>query len=200
MVVAGSSIYGSYLRSLPESAPPPGPVEQMWGSPAPVVVNRVFTPQSAASATLVNQKILGYQSVNGAPRDPHYLFSLGHLVVKNANDGIGYIGRDPQPGLSALDTADLVVEVRGDRACIPQQVVVDEGDKVVRVAVYYGQPNPSDGSNVANLTKCAAKPSAAHARSVLVPIALDKSLGNRTVVTFDGAKKIPVVKVNDQVR
>lgn len=197
LVVSGWSMYTSYLDSLPAPAAPPGPVEKMWGSPAPVVVNRVFTPLQAPPAGLVEQAIVGYQPVNGASRDPQYLFSLDRLTVKNANQGIGYLGHDPQPGLSALDTADLVVEVRGDRACIPQKVVVEEDNEVVRVAVYYGQPNPSDGSNAINLAHCKAKPSAAKIRPVLIPIDLADYLGKRTVVTFDGAKKIPAVKVFD---
>lgn len=195
LAVTGGSMYGSYLDSLPATLPPPGPVEQMWGSPAPVVVNRVFTALETPPVGLVRETIVGYQVVHGASRDPRYLFSLDHLAVKNAEQGIGYLGHDPGPGLSALDTADLVVEVRGDRACIPQQVVVQEDNETVRIAVYYGQPNPSDGSNAVNLAHCAAKPSAAKARSVLIPIDLTGYLESRKVVTLDGLKKIPAVKV-----
>ncbi|WP_349897444.1 hypothetical protein [Parafrigoribacterium soli] len=189
----GWSMYSTYVDSQPTPPPPPGPVEQMWGAPAPKVVNRVFTPLESPPAGLVNEKVLGYQPVNGTSRDPQYLFSLDHLIVKDASQGIGYLGHAPQAGLTALDTADLVVEVRGDSACIPQQVVVDEGDDVVRVAVYYGQPNPSDGSNAVNLAHCSANPKADKARTVLVPIDLAETLGDRKVVTFDGSKKIPVV-------
>lgn len=192
---SGWAMYSGYLDSLPRAAAPPGPVEQMWGSPAPVVVNRVFTPLESAPGTLVNQAITGYQVVNGASRDPQYLFSLGHLTVKNAKRGVGYLGHDPQPGLSALDTADLVVEVRGDPACIPQQLVVREDDKTVRIAVYYGQPNPSDGSNAVNLAHCKVTPSAAAAKAVLIPVDLATYLGDRKVVTFSGGKSIPLVKV-----
>lgn len=197
LATVGCSMYGSYLDTLPKAQRPPGPVEQMWGSPAPRVVNRVFTPLETPPAGLVSQAVVSYQVVNGGSRDPQYLFSLPHFAVKNADKGIGYLGHDPQPGLSALDTADLVVEVRGDRACIPQQVVVEEDDETVRIAVYYGQPNPSDGSNAVNLAHCAAKPSAAKARTVLVPVDLATYLGSRKVVTFDGAKKLPAVKVID---
>ncbi|MEO7122380.1 MAG: hypothetical protein ABI400_04550 [Lacisediminihabitans sp.] len=197
LAIAGWSMYSGYLESLPGAGEPPGPVEQMWGSPAPVVVNRVFTPLGNPPATLVKQAILKYQVVDGPSRDPQYLFSLGHLEVKDADKGIGYIGRNPGPGLTALDTADLVVEVRGDRACIPQEVVVNEDKDTVQIAVYYGQPNPSDGSNAVNLAHCKAKPSADKALSVLIPIDLSEQLGDRSVVTLDGGKKIPVVKVLD---
>ena len=197
LAASGWGMYSTYRDSLPANALPPGPVEQMWGSPAPVVVNRVFTPVAAPPSDLVNQPILGYQVVNGAARDPQYLFSLDHLRVKGANESVGYIGRQPQPGLAALDTADLVIEVRGDAACIPQQVVVAEDDGTVRIAVYYGQPNPTDGSNVVNLSHCKAKPSAAKAKPVLVPIDLATFLGDRAVVTYDGGKKIPLVRVID---
>lgn len=196
----GWGMYSNYRASLPGNASPPGPVEQMWGSPAPVVVNRVFSPVGAPESALVNQPILGYQPVNGGSRDPQYLFSLDHLKVTDANKSVGYIGRDPQPGLSALDTADLVVELRGDSACIPQQAVVTEDDETVRIAVYYGQPNPTDGSNAVNLSHCNAKPPAARSTPVLVPIDLATFLGDRTVVTFDGGKKIPLVQVVDALR
>jgi hypothetical protein len=197
LAACGWAMYSSYRASLPDDVRPPGPIEQMWGSPAPVVVDRVFTPVGSPPASLVKQPILGYQAVNGGSRDPQYLFSLDHLKVKNADESVGYIGRDPQPGLSALDTADLVVEVRGDAACIPQQVVVAEDDETVRIAVYYGQPNPTDGSNAVNLAHCNVKPSAAKSTPVLLPIDLATYLGDRKVVTFDSGKKIPAVHVID---
>jgi hypothetical protein len=197
LATAGWSMYSAYLDSLPKAPPPPGPVEQMWGSPAPKVVNRVFTPLETPPVGLVKEKVLGYQVVNGNSRDPRYLFSLDHFAVKGATEGIGYLGHPPQAGLVALDTADLVIEVRGDSACIPHKVVINEGDDVVKVAVYYGQPNPSDGSNAVNLAKCETKPAADKATSVLVPIDLATALGDRKVVTFDGGKKIPVVPLKE---
>lgn len=195
--MAGWSMYSGHLAGLPKSSPPPGPIERMWGQPAPQLVNRVFIPLTAVPAGLVSQPVLGYQAVNGPTRDPGYLFFLEHYAVKDAKEGVGYLGHDPQPGLSALDTADLVLQVRGDSRCIPQQVVVEEEGDVVRVAVYYGQPNPSDGSNAARLADCAAKPSKAKATSVLVPVDLETALGDRKVVTLDGAKKLHPVTVVD---
>lgn len=195
LATSGWSLYSGFLDSLPKAPPPPGPVEKMWGSPAPQVINRVFTPIESAPAGLVPQRVLGYQVVNGTSRDPRYLFSLDHFAVKGASQGIGYLGHEPQAGLVALDTADVVIEVRGDSVCIPQQVVVDENDDTVSVAVYYGQPNPSDGSNAVNLAKCKVKPSAARSTPVLVPIDLAEALGKRTLVTLDGAKKIRAVSL-----
>ena len=114
LATAGWSMYTAYLDSLPKAPPPPGLVEQMWGSPAPKVVNRVFTPLESPPAGLVKEQVLGYQVVNGNSRDPQYLFSLDHFAVKGATVGIGYLGHQPQAGLVALDTADLVIEVRGE--------------------------------------------------------------------------------------
>ena len=89
------------------------------------------------------------------------------------------------------------MDILGDD--VGDQVILeaDEGEDVVKVAVYYGQPNPSDGSNAVNLAKCKTKPAADEATSVLVPIDLATTLGDRKVVTFDGGKKIPVVPLKE---
>lgn len=190
MVLAGCSIYGNYLASQSKPPPPPGPVERMWGSPAPEVINRVFDALSAVPAGLVAQPVLRYQRVDGAFRTPGYLFTLDHYWVKDADKGIGYLGHAPNPGFAALDSADLVVELRGDSNCIPQQVLVQESEDVVRVAVYYGQPNPSDGSNAAHLDECVITPPVSGSASVLVPVDLQAPLGKRAVESLDGSKKI----------
>jgi hypothetical protein len=178
-------------------------VEKMWGTPEPQVVNRVFTPAASVQDVLISQPVLGYQPVIGSSRMPAYLFSLDDFSAIETgktggeDDPSGYIGTDPPVGFSALDTADLVVEVRGDRVCLPRQVVVLENATTVKVAVYYGQPSPADGSNAANLTKCDPKAPATKSTPVLVPIDLAAPVDGRLVTTMDGTTKIPKVKVID---
>jgi hypothetical protein len=162
------------------------PAEQMWGSPAPLVLNRVATPLLKPPATLVEAPILGFQTVDGVTRRPGYLFQLKHLSRAAATEANGLLGVTPPPGLVALDTADLVVHVAGDPRCFPQQVVVEERSGIVSVGVFYGQPNPPDGSNLAHLGDCDPTPTARDAVSLLIPLKLDDALGSRTVHTLDG--------------
>jgi hypothetical protein len=189
LVVAGASIYGQHFE-LP-SRTTSGPVNQMWGTPAPKVVNRVFVAATSAPTNLVNQKILGYQSIDGTIRDPNYLFSLANLRVKGADSGVGYVGWEPAAGMLALDSANLVVHLDGDSRCIPQEVVVVEGVDTVSIGVFYGQPNPTDGSNAVNLTNCSPKPS--KSTSVLLPVKLAAPLGARTLTALDGKTVIHAV-------
>lgn len=195
MAVASFSIYGGYLAGQPKTPPPPSPVERMWGTPAPQVINRVFESLSGVPNGLVAQRVVGYQVMDGSSRTPGYLFTLDRYQVRDANNGVGYLGQAPDPGYTALDSADLVVQVRGDKDCIPQQVVVLEDEDVVRIGVYYGQPNPTDGSNAAHLADCSAKPTGADSTSVLVPIDLADPLGKRAVQNVDGSKKIRAVEL-----
>ena len=94
---------------------PHTPVEKMWGIPAPVVVDRVVTPLSEAPVGLVDQPVLAFQGVDGTRRQPSYLFGLRKFEQKDAVEANGLVGVPPPPGLVALDTADLVVQVNGDR-------------------------------------------------------------------------------------
>ena len=167
----------------------------MWGVPAPVVVNRVVIPLNEAPVGLVDQPVLAYQAVDGTRRQPSYLFSLHELKQQNAVDTNGLVGVPPPAGLVALDTADMVVQVNGDRRCFPQQVVVREEDDVVRVGVFYGQANPSDGSNVLHVRDCDPTPEGRARVSVLVPLQLSDALGTREVQWLDGTpvKRVQVV-------
>ncbi|MHB1171173.1 MAG: hypothetical protein ACYCZY_01510 [Lacisediminihabitans sp.] len=192
LLAAAGTAYNSYLDTLPKPARSVGPVERMWGSPAPKIVNRVFTAATAAPAQLVNQPILGYQVMDGTRREPGYLFSLEAYAPSAAEFAGGYLGKDPPVGLSALDIADLVVHLRGDKNCLPQQVVLTENKDAVLIAVFYGQPNPPDGSNAAKLGACNPNPPAGQSTSLLLPVGLSAPVGDRTVKTIDGSKVIPV--------
>jgi hypothetical protein len=171
---------------------PHTPVEKMWGVPAPVVVDRVVTPLTDAPVGLVDQPVLAFQGVDGTRRQPSYLFGLRTFEQKDAVDANGLVGVPPAPGLVALDTADLVVQVNGDRRCFPHQVVVREEDDVVRIGVYYGQANPSDGTNLIHVRDCDPTPKGRAGVSALVPVKLSDALGSREVQWLDGT---PVKRV-----
>jgi hypothetical protein len=169
--------------------------EKMWGVPAPVVVNRVVMPLKEAPVGLVDQPVLAYQPVDGTRRQPSYLFALRKFTQKDAVEANGLVGVPPPPGLVGLDTADLVVQVNGDRRCFPQQVVVREENDVVRIGVFYGQANPSDGSNAVHVRDCDPTPAGRAATSVLLPLRLSDVLGTREVQRLDGTtvKRVQVL-------
>ena len=161
-------------------------VERMWGTPIPSVVNRVVVPIEDLPEDLVEQPILGYQRMDGFRRQPTYLFGLPHFERDDAIGANGYVGRDPSVGLTALDSANLVVRVRGDVKCFPHQVVLVERHDAVRIGVFYGQANPSSGVNAVNLAACAAEPAKGHAVSLLIPVRLAAPLGDRELLSLDG--------------
>lgn len=185
MVVSGILAYHSQLKNEPVPPVPPTAAETMWGTPAPVVVNRVVTSLAKVPKGLVEQPILGYQGMTGQTRQPPYLFKLAMFDLEEATHENGYIGADPGPGLVALDTAKLVIQVEGDPACFPHAAIVRETDTSVSIAIYYGQVSPVDGSSSELLAQCTTRASGANI-STLIPIQLVEPLGDRTVLTLQG--------------
>ncbi len=185
MVTSGILTYQVYLNNLPKPPEPPTAVELMWGTTAPVVVNRVIISVGTAPKNLVEQPILGYQVVDGQTRQPPYLFKLAPFALDTATTENGYIGVDPEPGLTALDTAELVVQVKGDPRCFPHAAIVRETEETVSVAVFYGQKNPTDGAHTENLADCNILASGANV-STLIPIRLASPLKERQVLTLEG--------------
>lgn len=180
LAVTGASLA---VRAAPEPVEQLSDVVLMWGAPEPVVVNREFVPMAVAPVGLVPQPVLRYQPMNGYQRDPVYLFGLASLVPES--DG-GYLGRDPRPGLSALDSAYLVVQVRADPHCIPRAVVAQESEESVTVAVFYGRPDPTDGGTPADLAQCRTVLQDAESISTLIPVPLERELSNRVVLDLAG--------------
>jgi hypothetical protein len=168
-----------------QASAPPSAVQRMWGSPAPLVVDRVVVPHSEPPIGLVRQPLLGFQPVEGARRLPGYLFGLRVFERDDAVEANGLMGVPPPPGLVALDTADLVLHVNADRRCFPHEVVVNESAKSVRVGIFFGQANPRDGSNAARVAECDPEPERAGV-SLLVPVTLSDALGDREVQDLDG--------------
>jgi hypothetical protein len=170
------------------------PVRQLWGTPDPVVVNRVISPVTAAPTNLVSLPVLRFQGIDGTHRDPSYPFNLGTFQPPHAKKGDGYVGSDPAVGLTALDTANLVVQVRADARCIPKQVLVLQSASAVVVAVYYGRPGGevTNGADLATLCNAPASGSV----STLIPLHLDAPVGSRAVVNLDGVPVAPAVSKN----
>ncbi|GAB3139493.1 hypothetical protein [Marisediminicola antarctica] len=167
-----------------EAVRQPSVAERVWGSPRPYIVDRVFTPLAAPPEGLVEQQVTGYQRVRGYERSPNYLFAAGKIRAAGLATEPGFLGVVPLPGTVALGMADLVVHVRGDSRCIPQQVVVTPVDDAVQVGVFFGLPNPADGSNADNLGECDPAPAASDTRGFIIPIDLVEPLGDRVVQTL----------------
>lgn len=185
LVIQGTSIIGN----LPQPAAPRSDIAMMWGSPDPQVVNRVVTAIPTPPGDLPAMPLLGYQPFgdNGAPS---YLTRLKQYSLLADSAPPGYIGHDPDVGFAAIDTADLVVNVRGPILCIPRQAVVIETEATIQIGIFYGQPNAADGSTIDQIASCPAdSPLTA---SLLVPIALSAPVGDREVQNLDGT---PVDKV-----
>ena len=182
-VLAIAVSWGVGAISFDEEEPvrQPTVAERVWGSPRPYVVDRVFTPLAAPPEGLVEQQVTGYQRVLGYERSPNYLFAAGKIRAAGLATEPGFLGVIPLPGTVALGTADLVVHVRADSRCIPQQVVVIPVDGAVQVGVFFGQPNPADGSNADNLGECDPAPAASDTRGFMIPIDLVEPLGDRVV-------------------
>lgn len=194
LVFGSLVLWQQYEMSLPQPPPPVSRLQQMWGAPDPVVVNRVIDSVSAAPSDLVVQPILRYQLVDTSLRAPNYLFDLHSWKLTGALAVGGLLGAQPSPGLSALDTAAIVVQVRGDRACIPRAVYATESATTVVIAVFYGRPDPASGTAPVALNECRPLSSDADSTSVLIPIRLPEDVGKRVVQNFDGSP-IPAAPV-----
>lgn len=179
-IVAITSI--SAVASQPDPPPTPSVVEQLWGAPEPRLVNRIVSTSGAAPAGLVEVPVLGYEDVEDDL--PAYYARLKEFLYLGTEDIPGYIGILPDIGNGAFDFADLVINVRGPVLCVPRSVVMIETEETVQIAVYYGRPDPADGSVPDNVVEC---PTASGVTgSVLIPLALASELGDRTVESLDG--------------
>jgi len=178
------------LAALPQEERVTTPVEVMWGSPPPQLVDRSVNGSLAPTPGLVPVPVLGYQDLDELDELPTYLINMRHFSLLGDGSPAGYIGSYPGDGYSGVGPADLVVNVRGSVLCIPREAVVVETETTVQIAIYYGLPDPApaaDGTPAPppdNAAGCPAK--GAVTGSVLIPITLISEIGDRTVETTDG--------------
>lgn len=195
LALAGMNMVGGFFGSTTQAGTRviTDPVRVLWGSPDPAVVNRVFVPVNIAPTGLVRESALRFQAVSAKDRNPDYLFSLPVYSRPLATATDGYLGADPTVGLSALDTADIVVQVRADNRCTPQQVLVVESSTAIVIAVYYGRPTGEPLDTKALAAPCNPKASDDKSSSVLIPIALGAAVGQRAVLSLEGT---PIAKAD----
>lgn len=184
---AGVGLAGvnDYLASIPPEPPEFTALQQMWGvAPVPLVVDRVIGANSVVPRGLVERPVSAYQVVDNAEGTPRYLHLLEHFTVPGDDlDASGMVGPPPGRRFSALDSAELVVNVRAWNECIPRYVVLTESETAVQVAVYYGLPNRADGE-IPRHADCTRPPFVQ--KSALLPLNLSEPLGERELQSLDG--------------
>ncbi len=193
LVGLGAAMVITWLLNPPLHAPPPTPVQQMWGPTPPVVVDRVITPLAEPPAGYTEVPVLGYQEVEEDERPGDYLRHLEPFeLLGGQRDMPGLIGQNPGDGYSAMDTTELILNVRGPLLCIPRGAIIKETLDSVTVAVYYGLPDQPPGTVIDNAVSCPAD--APVTTSVLLAIELQEELGARTVIMLNG-DEIPEVEL-----
>jgi hypothetical protein len=179
-----------YISELPPAPPALSALQQMWGaSPEPQVVNRVVNPQETVPTGLVEISVDGYQLVENASHNPRYLHLLERFEPADLSRS-GIVGVAPAENFPALDSAELVVNVRTWGDCIPRQAVVIETETAIQIAFYAGMPNRQDDVPLDHLS--CDRPAFVQ-NSLLVPINLSAPVEGRQVQTLDGSA-IPLVE------
>lgn len=179
-----------YISELPPKPAPLSALQQMWGAaPEPQVVNRVVNPQAVVPTGLVEISVDGYQLVDNESHTPRYL----HLLQKFEPSDLarsGIVGVAPAANFPALDSAELVVNVRTSGDCIPRRAVVIETETEIQIGFYAGMPNREDDIAPDHLS--CDRPAFVQ-NSLLVPINLNAPVEGRKVQTLDG-DAIPLVE------
>lgn len=191
-LVVGFVVFGQWVQARPEAAAPLTAMQTMWGTaPSPQIVDRVVRSEASPNPALTPASILGYQAVDNVNHTPYYLAFVD--VYPGPGGSLeGLIGKAPGLGFAALDSAELVVNLRGKSQCIPRQAVIIEGDESVQIGIYFGLPLKKDGSSWRN-DFCAG--GSLMGPSLLLPIDLAQPLGDRELQNLDGTPiaSIPVV-------
>lgn len=182
-VVVGAFVVADYVRSLPEPEPKPSALQTMWGTaPVPQFVNRVVSPAAVADAALVAEDIVAYQVVDNVKHLPRYLAFLE--FYDPPGDDARYIGQSPSTGFSALDSAELVLNLRPKAQCVPLEAVIIETETAVQIGVYSGVASPM-GEGLPDDAFCAG--GSLIGPSLLLPINLANPLGERVLQNLDGS-------------
>ena len=187
--VVGAAGFGQYLATLPPTPPALTALQRMWGvAPEPQVVNRVVGPEQTLPTGLVEVPVTGYQVVENKDHRPRYLHLLQRFDTGDL-DRSGIVGVKPGKDFPALDSAELVVNVRTWVDCIPRHAVVIETDTAVQVGIYVGLPSRADAIPLDHL-RC-DRPALVQ-NSLIIPIDLGAELGDRDVQALDGT---PITEV-----
>ncbi len=193
----GTAVVLTWLLNPPLQAKPPTAVQLMWGDTPPVVVDRVITPITAPPAGYTEVPVLGYQAVDDDDDPGDYLRLLDRFELLGGKQEMpGLIGQDPGEGYSAMDTAELILNVRGPLLCIPRAAILTETSESITVAVYYGLPDQPEGVVVDNAVSCPAD--APVTTSVLLAVELHEELGDRPVIMLDGTEVDEVELIEDK--
>lgn len=191
-LAVGATGIGQYLASLPPPPPTLSALQQMWGvAPTPQVVNRVVGAGSTDAGGLVEVPVTGFQRVNSEEYRPRYLHTLERFEPGGDIEKSGILGVQPGKNFPALDSAELVVNVRVFAGCIPRNATVIETDTAVQIGVYVGQPNRMDDVPL-NHPSCDRAPLVQH--SLLLAVNLSAELGDRQVQSLDGT---PIAEVEE---
>jgi len=181
-----------------ESAPTP--IEVMWGSPEPRLLDRVVGLGATVPEGLVEATIFGYQAI-GADGPPTYLLDVPRYSRLGVAVPPGLVGNFPGDGFTAAGSAEILINVLGPLLCIPREVVIEETETTVRIAVYFGLPDAPDApaGSAPDPEAVDAAPVDAAAdvaadcqqdapikESLLMPLELSSELGDRSVETSAG--------------
>jgi hypothetical protein len=172
-----------YVSELPAARPPLSALQQMWGiAPQPQIVNRVVGPQATVPTGLVDVPVEGYQLVENESHRPRYLHLLQRFEPGDTERN-GMVGVAPAENFPALDSAELVINVRTWGDCIPRSAVVIETETAVQIGFYVGMQDRMDSFPMNHL---ACDRPAFVQNSLLVPINLNAPVEGRQVQSLDG--------------
>jgi hypothetical protein len=182
LAVVGIVGASAVVASLPKPPRPPTPVQIMWGSPVPHLLNRVSLNLGAPPAGLAEMPVLGYQTLDDGI--PNYVLELRPYTLLGDPEPPGIEGTEPEKDSSAIGVSNLLVHVRGPVLCIPREIVVIETETTVQIGVYYGVPNDPAGAPVDHVASCS--PDDPLTGSLLIPVQLSGPVLDREIVDLAG--------------
>ena len=185
LVAVGAVTVTGELAAQPRPPLPQSQLERMWGSPVPRLLDRIVDTQGDVPLDLAPSAVIAVQPMTPGAA-PSYLLTMPRWSRLGDDDPPGVLGTRPPREVTGYGGASLLVAVRGPLLCIPRAVVVQETEEEVVVGVYFGLPDPDDGSAVDHLAGCPVNPNAGEV--VLVPVPLMNELDDRRVVTIDGVQ------------
>ena len=188
-----SAVLPTLIQPKHESAPTP--IEVMWGSPEPRLVDRVVESGATVPDGLAAE-IFGYQPI-GADGPPAYLLDVPRYSRLGVAVPPGLVGNYPGDGFTAAGSAQILINVLGPILCIPREVVIEETETTVRIAVYFGLPDAPAGGVPdaeavdaapvdAGTTTAECQQRSPLRESLLMPLELSSELGDRSVETLAG--------------